>query len=106
MTDLDHSLPVLGVALPLAGLRMHRDWILESQRDLEVQDFCIGHVLNGEWKPLADEIKKELDGYTGRLGIHGPFWGFTIDSEDADIRAVVSKRINQGLDVCAYLGAS
>ena len=43
-----HSLPVLGVALPLEGLRMHRDWILERQRDLEVQDFFWAHVLNGD----------------------------------------------------------
>jgi sugar phosphate isomerase/epimerase len=101
-----HPLPVLGVALPLEGLRMHRDWILERQRDLEVQDFFWAHVLNGDWKPLADEIKKELDGYQGRLGIHGPFWGFTIDSEDPDVREVVKKRIGQGLDVCAHLGAT
>lgn len=100
------TLPVLGVALPLAGLRLHRDWIMEKQRDLEVQDFWPGDVLNGDWKPLADEVKKELDGHSGRLGIHGPFWGFNIASKDPDIRAVVLKRMHQGLDVCAHLGAT
>ena len=61
------SLPVLGVALPLEGLRQHRSWILDSQRDLEVQDFFWAEVLNGDWKPLAEAIKAELDGYRGRL---------------------------------------
>jgi hypothetical protein len=42
------TLPVLGVAVPLAGLRQHRDWILERQRDLELQDFCWADVLNGD----------------------------------------------------------
>jgi sugar phosphate isomerase/epimerase len=101
-----HDLPVLGAALPLAGLRAHRDWILEKQRDLEVQDFYWAEVLNGDWRPVADEVKAELDGYRGRLGIHGPFWGFTIDSKDPDVRALVAKRLDQGLDVCAYLGAT
>jgi sugar phosphate isomerase/epimerase len=100
------TLPVLGVALPLAGLRQHRDWILEKQRDLEVQDFFWADVLNGDWKPLAAEIKRELDGYTGRLGIHGPFWGFNIGTNDPDVRDVVRKRMAQGLDVCAALGAT
>ena len=100
------TLPILGVALPLDGLRQHRNWILESQRDLEIQDFFWAEVLNSDWKPLAEEIRKELDGYTGRLGIHGPFWGFSIASKDPDIRAVVNKRLHQGLDVCAALGAT
>ena len=101
-----HDLPVLGAALPLAGLRAHRDWILESQRDLEVQDFFMADVLDGDWKPLADEVKRELEGYRGRLGLHGPFWGFSIASRDPAVRALVSRRIGQGLDVCGHLGAT
>jgi sugar phosphate isomerase/epimerase len=100
------ALPVLGVALPLAGLRLHRDWILDKQRDVEVQDFFLADVLNGDWKPLADDVLKALDGHKGRLGIHGPFWGFNIASKDPEVRAIVHKRMNQGLDVCAHLGAT
>jgi sugar phosphate isomerase/epimerase len=100
------DLPVLGVALPLAGLRQHRDWILAKQRDLEIQDFVLAEVLNGDWKAVADAIRTELDGYTGRLGLHGPFWSFTIDSKDPDVREIVRRRMRQGLDVCAYLGAT
>jgi sugar phosphate isomerase/epimerase len=98
--------PVVGAALGFPMLQLHRDWIFERQRDLEVQDFFASDVLDGDWKPLAEKIRETLDGYTGRLGIHGPFWGFKIDSHDADIRAVVRKRFLQGLDVCAVLGAT
>ncbi|MGL5115239.1 MAG: sugar phosphate isomerase/epimerase family protein [Beijerinckiaceae bacterium] len=106
MTAPSPSLPVLGVAVPLSGLRMHRDWILESQRDLELQDFFFAEALNGDWKTVADQIRTELDGYRGRLGLHGPFWGFTIASKDPDVRDIVKKRMRQCLDVCAYLGAT
>ena len=106
MTIHAPNLPVLGVAVPLEGVRLHRDWILEQQRDLEIQDFIWADLLNGDWKPRADEIKKELDGYHGRLGIHGPFWGLTIGNMDPEIRAIVTKRMMQGLDVCAHLGAT
>lgn len=106
MTRTAPARPILGAALPIDGLRMHKSWIIEKQRDLEVQDFFWPEVLNGDWKPLAAEIKKELDGYRGRLGIHGPFWGFTIASKDPDVRTLVAKRMEQGLDVCGALGAT
>jgi sugar phosphate isomerase/epimerase len=106
MTTSSSTLPVLGVALPLAGIKMHRAWIMEKQRDLELQDFFTAEVLNGDWKPLAAEIKRTLEGYTGRLGIHGPFWGFSIATKDPDIAAIVTKRMMQGLDACAAVGAT
>jgi oligopeptide/dipeptide ABC transporter ATP-binding protein len=91
MTGTSNDLLVLGAALPLAGLRMHRAWMMEKQRDLELQDFFLAEVLNGDWKPLAETIKRELDGYKGRLGIHGPFWGFNIATKDPDIaKSVIS----------------
>jgi sugar phosphate isomerase/epimerase len=79
---------------------------MEKQRDLELQDFFEADVLNGDWKPLAETIKRELDGYAGRLGIHGPFWGFNIATKDPDVAKIVTRRIEQGLDVCAALGAT
>ena len=106
MSTAPSQLPTLGVALPLGGLMMHRDWIIERQRDLELQDFFEPEVLSGDWKPLAARIKRELDGYRGRLGIHGPFWGFSIATKDSDVAAIVTKRMHQGLDVCAAVGAN
>ena len=98
--------PLLGAALTLDYVELFRDWLLERQRDLELQDFIFAEVLNGDWRPLIDRAKTLLDGHTGRLGIHGPFWGFNICTEDPDVRAVVRKRLMQGLDVCEALGAT
>lgn len=101
-----HSKPILGAALMSKNLPQHRDWIFEHNRDLELQDFFQGETLDGDWRPLAAQIKQMLDGYKGRLGIHGPFWGFTIDSEDALIRSVVTKRLLQGLETAEAVGAT
>lgn len=102
MTDL----PVLGAAMALKDLEVHRDLILEKQRDLELQDFIYSELLNGDWQSAVDRAKKLLDGYTGRVGIHGPFWGFSIDTMDEDVRAIVRKRLLQGLEVCEALGGT
>ena len=98
--------PVIGAAMPVQGLATYRDWILEKDRDLEIQSFVDASVLNGDWTPLADEARRLLDGYAGRLGIHGPFWGRDTAALDPDVRAVVARRMDQGLDVCAAIGAT
>ena len=100
------TLPVIGAALTNSDLAVYRDWILEKDRDLELQSFVNASVLDADWAPLAAQVRAVLDGYKGRMGIHGPFWGFTIDTPDPLVREVVQKRLNQGLDVCAAVGAS
>ncbi len=100
------ALPLLGVCLNVEDLPDHRGWLLEGQRDLEIQDFCQADVLDGDWRARVARAKGLLAGHTGRLGIHGPFWGFSIASKDPEIRAVVRRRLDQGLDACAELGAT
>jgi sugar phosphate isomerase/epimerase len=103
---MSDTLPVLGAALSVKSIPAHREWLLERQRDLEIQDFFRADLLDGDWRATASEIKTMLDGHTGRLGIHGPFWGFKIDSHDPMIRRAVTKRLLQGLEVAEFLGAT
>lgn len=100
------TVPVIGAALTNADLKTYQNWILEKDRDLELQSFVSASVLDGDWSALATEVKELLAGYKGRMGIHGPFWGFTIDTQDPLVRDVVQKRFGQGLDVCAAIDAS
>lgn len=99
-------LPTLGAALTTDDLAAHHDWLREAPRDLELQSFVDAEVLNGDWRPAAERARSLLDGHEGRLGLHGPFWGFTIASHDPDVRAVVRRRLDQALDVCGALGAT
>jgi sugar phosphate isomerase/epimerase len=98
--------PIVGAAMNSQSLTVYRGWIVEQQRDLELQDFFDAAALDSDWRPVADNVKKLLDGYHGRLGIHGPFWGFKIDSQDPLIRAVVTRRFLQSLEACEAIGAT
>ena len=99
-------LPILGAALRPEDLPAHHNWLREKPRDLELQGFH-GPVIEGtDVKAKADTVRPMLDGLEGRIGIHGPFRGFPLDTEDADVRAVIQKRLSEGLDACGWLGAT
>ncbi len=103
---MPHDPPVLGAAFTLEQLERHRDWLVEHQRDLELQHFIDPAVLGGDWGPLAGRTTTLLDGYRGRLGMHGPFVGFALDSGDPEVRAVIRRRLDQALDVAEAVGAT
>lgn len=96
----------IGAALTLPSLPTYRDWLIEGQRDLEIQDFISADLLLGDWQGHVDAIRRELDGFTGRLGLHGPFWNLPLDCDDPEIRPIVTARYLKGLDVCEALGAT
>ena len=103
---MPQSLPLkVGAAHPVHRLADFRDWLFEKDRDLELQTFHAPDVLDGNWRELTDRVNAVMDGFNGRIGVHGPFWGFDICSKDPAIREVVTRRMMQGLDVCEAIGA-
>lgn len=103
---MQHEPPVLGAAFNVEHLERHREWLFAHDRDLEIQDFVDPELLRGDWRTTAERAKRLLDGHRGRLGLHGPFVGFTLDTGDPDVRAVVQRRLEQSLDVAAFLEAT
>lgn len=99
------ALPLLGAAMPSSQLPAQRDWLLAG-RDLELQDSISHLALDGDWRSHAAGIKGQLEGFTGRLGIHGPFWGLTLMAHDPAVRAVTVARLRRGLEFAAELGAT
>ncbi len=99
------DLPVIGAQLSVLDLNRHRDWLIEKNRDLELPEFSFADILNNP-DPFIDIAKGLLDGWQGRLGIHGPFMGFELDVKDEDIRSIVQTRLDQALDVCEALNAN
>ncbi|MBV6657599.1 MAG: sugar phosphate isomerase/epimerase [Devosiaceae bacterium] len=95
----------IGAALTLASLPAHRDWLFEADRDLEMQDFVSSKLLLGDWRSHANAVKDALDGFGGRLGIHGPFWHLPLDCDDPEFQPLITKRYLTGIDICAILGA-
>lgn len=97
--------PVIGAQLTVLDIPKHRDWVFERDRDIELPEFCMADILANP-APFIDMAKKALDGWNGRLGIHGPFSGFEVDVKDREIRKVVQARLDKALDVCAALSAT
>ncbi len=102
MTDL----PIVGAAMQVEHLERHHNWILESNRDLELQDYCDPQVIENDWRDRTSWAKSMLQSHTGRIGIHGAFWNLPLDAYDPLIRDVVKRRLWQGLDVCEALGGT
>ena len=107
MNNLPIRLPIrIGAALQVHELSTYREWLIADQRDLEIQDFYNCNLLDEDWKPLLQQAKTVLDGYHGRLGIHGPTDGLPLITLDKRVRTLVQDRLKQGLDVCGELGAT
>jgi sugar phosphate isomerase/epimerase len=97
---------VLGAALFIKSIAAHREWLIEGSHDLEIQDPVMPAVLDGDWKALVKQALAELNGFKGRLGIHGPFLGFSLVAGfDPMLAEVVIKRLQRALDFASELGA-
>lgn len=99
------DLPVLGAAMCVKHLPQHREWLLELPRDLELQDFYNWNLLDNGCDDLVAEAKELLDGHEGRLGLHGPFWNLDLSAADPLFQQAVRKRLDQGIELCAKMGA-
>lgn len=106
--EMNGSLPVVGAALEVASLPRYIDWLVEKQRDLELQDPCRDGVLDGNFKAIAREGYALLNhhGYSGRLGVHAAYSGLDLSSSDPLILEVIGKRHRQSLEFGAEVGAT
>lgn len=98
-------LPILGASLRPADLAAHHNWLREQPRDLELIGFH-EPPFGEDARADTEAVKPHLDGMEGRIGVHGPFRGFALDTEDADVRAVIHKRLDQALDLSGWIGAT
>jgi sugar phosphate isomerase/epimerase len=123
-TEREKALPVIGAAMPIRTLPQHIDWLKAGNRDLELQDACFtpifdndwsyleripglnGSVPHTDWQSLVEDARNVLDGYTGRISLHGPFTGLPLLTMDRQIRDVVRRRLDQTLTFAKALGAT
>ncbi|WP_291431208.1 sugar phosphate isomerase/epimerase [Deinococcus sp.] len=95
-----------GLALTLKELPECAPWLLESGRDIELQDITHGDVMEGDWQGVGREINAHLNGHQGRIGIHGPFWHLNIAPRDPAVQRLVQERLNLGLDFARAIGGT
>ena len=63
-------------------------------------------LLEGDWRGRLDGARRWLDGSPGRIGIHGPYMDLPMAPRDHGIRDLVRRRLDEGLDACALIGAT
>lgn len=99
------DLPTVGAALRLENIEKFKDWILDKQRDLELQDPTFDFPM-GKWHAKADLWHDTMSDYTGRMGVHGPYDGIALASRDPEVQAFAQQKILDCLDFCEAISAS
>lgn len=97
---------VLGAALQVDHFRGLQTWMRDKNRALEIQDFVTAPALIDGRADLIAAYRPLLDGYGGPVGLHGPFLGLDFTNPDFELRALVTKRLLQGLEVAEALGGT
>ena len=95
----------IGAALMLDQIAQHRDWLFGAARDIELQDFVAYDGYRNGWRDAAARVAPVLDGFTGRLGIHGPVRGLEIDNVDPELQERITARLINAVEICAAIGA-
>jgi sugar phosphate isomerase/epimerase len=72
---------------------------------LELQEFALPEVLDGEWRDLLRRYRQALSGFTGPISLHGPFVDLFSGSVDPRIAAVTMERYRHSLAIAAESGA-
>ncbi|WP_407542088.1 sugar phosphate isomerase/epimerase family protein (plasmid) [Deinococcus radiomollis] len=101
-----NDLKRMGLAVTLPELERSADWLKAGARDVELQDICEPHVMDGDWRAVARRSAELLGDHGGRVGVHAPFWNIAIAAFDSQIRAVVQSRLNLGLDYLEAVGGT
>lgn len=120
----DRVLPVAGLALPASLLEDRMELIEAEQRDVEIGDPAFTPIFDNEfdhlpiaananlpwlledWRTITRRVNGLLSGYTGRIGIHGPFVGIPTFAVDRKIRDICRQRFNQALEFAAEIRAT
>lgn len=95
----------IGAALMTHAIADHRDWLFADNRDLEIQDLADPALYANGLQDVTARAKAAIDGFEGRVGIHGPFRGLDIACLDPDVAAVMSGRFVAAIEAAATLGA-
>lgn len=95
----------IGACLRTVEIPQHKDWLFDTARDLELQDFMSHTALTLDLDLLVDAAKSALDGFEGRLGIHGPFEGLDLDNKDPELRPLITARFLKALEAADRIGA-
>lgn len=103
---MKRNLPVIGAALQIEHLADFSDWLIEGQRDLEIQNSVPADFLEADWSESVAHFRSVMGGYSGRCGIHGPFINLSVAAKDRVVRQRSADLFKKGLEFCQEIGGS
>ncbi len=77
----------------------------ENNYNIEIQIFGSPRVLDTNWQEILKDYQHKLQGFRGKISIHGPFVDLKIHSTDRQIRELTKQRYLQVLDIARELKA-
>lgn len=95
----------IGACLAPHEIAEHRGWLFDAERDLELQGFSRFADLTTEFEDRISAARAALDGFKGRLGMHGPYEGLDMDNKDPEVQPIVTARFLKALEAADRLGA-
>lgn len=95
----------IGACLMAHEIAGHRDWLFDTDRDIEIQDFMSHAALSHDFDATVSAVRHALQGHAGRVGIHGPFEGIDIDNKDPELQPLIAARFIRGLEAADAIGA-
>ncbi|MEL7300832.1 MAG: sugar phosphate isomerase/epimerase family protein [Pseudomonadota bacterium] len=95
----------IGACLAPDEIAAHRDWLFDADRDLELQGFSSHRGLTTELEDRVAAAKTALDGFKGRIGMHGPFEGLDMDNKDPELQPLITAKFLKALEAADRVGA-
>lgn len=95
----------IGACLKTSEIADHRNWLFDAERDLEIQDFGSHAGLSIEFEDRISATITALEGFKGRIGIHGPYEGLDMDNKDPEVRPIITARFLKALEAADRIGA-
>ena len=95
----------IGACLAPHEIAAHRDWLFDSDRDIELQGFSRHVDLTTEFEDRIASANAALEGFQGRRGMHGPYEGLDMDNKDPEVRQLVTARYLKALEAADRIGA-
>lgn len=96
----------IGAALTFSETEALKDWLFDTARPLEIQDFVATDVATDPQDDLVAAYKTLLDGFGGDYGVHGPFWGLPLAMPDREIASLIAQRYLICLDKVEKIGGT
>ena len=97
------TLSTIGAAVTYENIDTVFKWICEQQRPIEIQDFTLPNILEGDLTDLISRYQEKLEGHKGPRGLHGPFFGLDLGNLEVTFQKLISERLLLALDVCEAL---